>query len=194
NVPSDANTAALFWKGGGEVSKGGKASSKATSKADTAKGGKADPYSDVAQREAFYKSGYSFDDAAAAKASFDFLGSISEAKGYIGLKVINGSEDILAEKGITPAPFDDHEEMAAYFNSDYSYDSAVQAKSMLDFLDSVEDAKAYIGLKVINGSVSILEEVGVFPSSPKGKGSIYPDSGELAEQWTGGEGSKAKGC
>jgi hypothetical protein len=109
----------------------------------------------------FAKSGYSVDDAEAAMNAFDFLDSVDDAKRYIGLKVENNYEEMLAEVGITPQPWDAHEEKAAFNRSGYTEVDARMALTLFDFLDSVDDAKGYIGLKVINGTEDILKDVGI---------------------------------
>ncbi|MBL9039446.1 MAG: hypothetical protein JNG84_13085 [Archangium sp.] len=115
---------------------------------------------------AFSKSRYSDDDVKQAMKKFPFLTTEAKAKEYIGLKIVNGSESILSAKGISPEAYDRHECIAAFERSQYSSADLKTAMKKLDFLrnGTVEDAKDYIGLKIINGTESILREVGVTPS------------------------------
>lgn len=117
--------------------------------------------SDDADIARFLRSSYSYEDAERAVEAFDFLQTVPEAKAYIGMKIANGTESILDEVGITPHPFDAHEELAAFTSSKYSVADAKRALAAFDFLSDIEDAKRYIGLKIINGAEDILSEVGI---------------------------------
>jgi hypothetical protein len=113
--------------------------------------------------DAFFKSNYSIADAEAAMKAFPFLHDVGDAKQYIGVLVNSGRTDELRQHGITPSQYDHHDQKEVFFDSQYTYDDACEAMAALPFLHSVDDAKAYIGLKVMNGSESILSEVGVKP-------------------------------
>lgn len=112
---------------------------------------------------AFKRSGYSAADAKAAKQAFDFLRtkSLDHAKQYIGLKIMNGCERMLAESGITPTPWDKHELKAAFTNSKYTDADAQTALEKWDFLKNLGDAKEYIGLKIVNNGEELLSEIGI---------------------------------
>ena len=115
--------------------------------------------------DAFKRSGYSDSDARAAIVAFDFLHSVDDAKEYIGLKIVNNNEKMLADEGITPNSFDSHDLMAAFRGSGYTKQETKQVRDAFDFLHSTRDAKEYIGLKVVNGSESILESAGIQPQN-----------------------------
>lgn len=113
---------------------------------------------------AFNKSGYSEADAKTALKSFDFLHTVDDAKEYIGLKIVNGYEGLLHEQGISESKFDHQDEMDAFYSSNYSDADAKKALKSFDFLHNLEDAKGYIGLKIINGNESMLKNIGVTQS------------------------------
>ena len=115
----------------------------------------------VDEMDTFHRSSYSLEDAEKALQAFDFLGSVDEAKEYIGLKVLNDMEFILEEIGVTPQPWDTHELEGSFAKSGYSLADAEQAVEKFDFLCDVDEAKEYIGLKIVNGTESILSEVGI---------------------------------
>lgn len=121
------------------------------------------PWDGHEQLEAFHSANYTIDDAAAALAAFDFLHTMDDAKGYIGLKVINDTESILKNEGITRDRFDSHDEHGAFWRSSYTMSDAERAADAFDFLTDTYDAKGYIGLKVLNGSEGILADVGIMP-------------------------------
>ena len=112
---------------------------------------------------AFRRSGYSETDARAALMAFDFLSSVGDAKEYIGLKIQNGTENILKNVGITRSEFDGPEMLAAFANSSYDSADVRRAVKSFDFLSDAADAREYIGLKVMNGTEYILEEAGITP-------------------------------
>ncbi|MEW5849605.1 MAG: hypothetical protein AB2A00_12375 [Myxococcota bacterium] len=115
--------------------------------------------------DAFRSSGYSLEDARKAQQAFDFLkGSpLDEVKEYIGLKVLNNYESMLADVGITRGQWDAHECMAAFKRSGYSDADAKEAMKKFDFLKggTLDEAKEYIGLKIVNNYESMLSEVGI---------------------------------
>ena len=115
------------------------------------------------EMNAYQRSGYSETDARAALMAFDFLSSVQEAKQYIGLKVINGAESILHDVGITSGDYDAHECLAAYRQAGYTNADADKAAAGWSFLDGRDDAREYIGLKVLNGYEHKLAEVGIEP-------------------------------
>ena len=119
---------------------------------------------------AFKRSSYSPADVAAAKKKFEFLKGESDqsVKEYIGLKIVNKYESMLAEAGITRSDYDQHEEMAAFKRAGYTDADAKKAqKAWKDFLPTLQDAREYIGDKVISGNESLLREIGVKPSGKK---------------------------
>lgn len=109
----------------------------------------------------FRRSGYTSSDARAAVRAFDFLDSVPQAKAYIGLKIANGNEDVLRRAGITPQPYDRHEQLDAYHASAYTTADCDRLVEHADFIDNRKDAKAYIGLKIINGNERALERFGI---------------------------------
>lgn len=118
---------------------------------------------------AFQRSPYSDADAKAALKKLPFLSSVQDAKAYIGLKIVNKTEDILEEVGVTRSPFDQQDMLAAFKRGGYSAADVAQAKKKFDFLQgaSTEDVKAYLGLKVINDATSMLAEQGITPNRDK---------------------------
>jgi hypothetical protein len=123
------------------------------------------PYDSHDMKDAFSKSDYGDASARQAVAAFPFLNTLEEAREYIGLKVINGSENILAEVGISTNPFTPENEMKAFAKSHYTPEDAKAAVQAFDFLDNVPDAKRYIGLKVINNYEGMLHNVGIRPGN-----------------------------
>ena len=119
---------------------------------------------------AFKRSDYSSSDVAEAKKKFDFLKGESDqsVKEYIGLKIVNKYETMLAGAGITPSKYDQHEEMAAFKRAGYTDADAKKAqKAWKSFLPTLQDAREYIGDKVISRNESLLREIGVTPSGKK---------------------------
>jgi len=114
---------------------------------------------------AFESSGYSAADVREAKKQFDFLGTSStqEIKEYIGLKIVNNYETMLADVGITPQPFDKQDLMDAFSRSTYSSADVTAAKEKFSFLagKSDDEVKGYIGLKIVNGYEQMLSDVGI---------------------------------
>ncbi len=115
---------------------------------------------------AFDRSGYSDADVATAKKKFDFLKGASneDVREYIGLKIVNKYESMLNEVGISRSPFDKQDMMEAFKRSKYTDADAKKALKALPFCNNLQGAKEYIGLKIINGTTSILKDVGVTPS------------------------------
>ena len=112
---------------------------------------------------AFQRSPYTEADAKQALKKLPFLKNLAEAKEYIGLKVVNKTEDILGEVGITRSQFDSHDMLAAFNRSGYSAKDVEQAKKKFDFLKdaSTKDVKEYMGLKVLNDYTSMMTEAGI---------------------------------
>lgn len=115
---------------------------------------------------AFKRSPYTDADAKQALKNMPFLKNLNEAKEYIGLKIVNKTEDILKEVGVTRSPFDSQDMMAAFKRGGYSAADVAQAKKSFDFLKgaSTQEVKEYMGLKVINNYTSMLEEKGITPN------------------------------
>jgi hypothetical protein len=114
--------------------------------------------------DVFYKSGYSMDDAAQLLESYPagYLDNIWDAKELIGAKVSSGFVGVLKDYGITESPFDSHEQIANFERAGYTDYEARQALAQFPFLHDMQDAREYIGLKVMNGAEHILEDIGVF--------------------------------
>jgi uncharacterized protein YecT (DUF1311 family) len=114
---------------------------------------------------AFEKSTYSDADVREAKRSFDFLRGCSndEVKEYIGLKIVNGYESMMADAGITPHSFDRQDCLAAFSKSTYSKADVAKAKEAFSFLSGLPDVevKEYIGLKIVNGYEEMLNHAGI---------------------------------
>jgi hypothetical protein len=112
---------------------------------------------------AFARSPYSDADAKQALKKMPFLKNIAEAKEYIGLKIVNKTEDILKEVGVTRSKFDPQDMMAAFKRSGYSAADVAQAKKKFDFLKtaSTDEVKQYMGLKVLNDYTSMMTEAGI---------------------------------
>ncbi len=112
---------------------------------------------------AFLRSPYSDADAKAALKKLPFLKNLEQAKEYIGLKVVNKTEDILSEVGITRHTFDDHELMDAFKREGYSAADVEKAKSSFDFLKGLpnKEVKEYMGLKVVNNYTEMLSKKGI---------------------------------
>ena len=112
---------------------------------------------------AFQRSPYSEADAKQALKKLPFLKNVAEAKEYIGLKIVNKTEDILTEVGVTRSEFDSHDMMAAFKRSGYSAADVDQAKKKFDFLKgaSTQEVKEYMGLKVLNDYTSMMTEKGI---------------------------------
>jgi len=116
---------------------------------------------DRAMTTLYFKSDYNYLDAEAVQRAFQF-DSVGQAKAYIGLKIAQDNEFLLAEKGITPSPYDDHEMIEAFASSKhYTYADAEKAVASFSFLSTIEEAKAYIGLKITNGTEDILHNAGI---------------------------------
>ena len=114
-------------------------------------------------RDAFSRSGYSVADAKAAVKAFDFLDTVTDAKEYIGLKVVNDYESMLGDVGITRQNFDQHDCLAAFAKSTYSQADVDAAKQKFGFLRGLPDSqvKEYIGLKIVNKYEAMLSDVGI---------------------------------
>lgn len=116
---------------------------------------------------AFKRSTYSDADVDAAKKAFDFLrgSSKKEVQEYIGLKIVNKYEKMLSDVGITPAPYDRQDCLAAFAKSTYSAADVQQAEQTFDFLKGLPavEVKEYIGLKIVNGYEKMLSDVGITP-------------------------------
>jgi hypothetical protein len=112
---------------------------------------------------AFQRSPYTDADAKQALKKLPFLKNLAEAKEYIGLKVVNKTEEILNEVGITRSQFDSHEMLAAFNRSGYSAKDVEQAKKKFDFLKTAttQEVKEYMGLKVLNDYTSMMTEAGI---------------------------------
>ena len=114
---------------------------------------------------AFQRSPYSEADAKAALKKLPFLKNLEQAKQYIGLKIVNKTESILEEVGVTRSPYDQQDMLAAFKRGGYSAADVAQAKKKFDFLKDAktEDVKAYMGLKVLNDFTSMLADQGITP-------------------------------
>lgn len=112
---------------------------------------------------AFARSPYTDADAKQALKKMPFLKNLAEAKEYIGLKIVNKTEDILGEVGVTRSKFDPQDMMAAFKRSGYSAADVEQAKKKFDFLKgaSTQEVKEYMGLKVLNDYTSMMSEKGI---------------------------------
>lgn len=112
---------------------------------------------------AFQRSPYTEADAKQALKQLPFLKNLSEAKEYIGLKVVNKTEEILQEVGVTRSEFDSHDMLAAFNRSGYSAADVEKAKKSFDFLKtaSTKEVKEYMGLKVLNDYTSMMTEKGI---------------------------------
>ena len=112
---------------------------------------------------AFARSPYTDADAKQALKKMPFLKNVAEAKEYIGLKIVNKTEDILTEVGVTRSKFDPQDMMAAFKRSGYSAADVAQAKKKFDFLKtaSTDEVKQYMGLKVLNDYTSMMTEAGI---------------------------------
>jgi hypothetical protein len=112
---------------------------------------------------AFARSPYTDADAKQALKKMPFLKNVAEAKEYIGLKIVNKTEDILQEVGVTRSKFDPQDMMAAFKRSGYSAKDVEQAKKKFDFLKgaSTQEVKEYMGLKVLNDYTSMMTEAGI---------------------------------
>lgn len=112
---------------------------------------------------AFQRSPYSEADAKAALKKLPFLENLGQAKEYIGLKIVNKTEDILNEVGVTRSPFDSQDMLAAFKRSGYSAADVDQAKKKFDFLKgaSTQEVKEYMGLKVLNNYTEMMTEKGI---------------------------------
>lgn len=112
---------------------------------------------------AFARSPYTDADAKQALKKMPFLKNLAEAREYIGLKVVNHTEEILGEVGVTRSKFDPQDMMAAFKRSGYSAADVEQAKKKFDFLKgaSTQEVKQYMGLKVLNDSTSMMTEKGI---------------------------------
>ena len=134
---------------------------------------------------AFKTSTYSSSDVKAAKQAFDFLKNApdNEVREYIGLKIVNGYEEMLSSAGITPQHWDDHELLDAFKNSGYDKHDVSDARQKLDFLNGASDVEVmrYIGLKIVNGPEyerDVLGSVGITPKNGQG----YPSQAEMNQQ------------
>lgn len=112
---------------------------------------------------AFARSPYTDADAKQALKKMPFLKNLAEAKEYIGLKIVNKTEDILGEVGVTRSKFDPQDMMAAFKRSGYSAADVEQAKKKFDFLKgaTTQEVKEYMGLKVLNDYTSMMTEKGI---------------------------------
>lgn len=113
----------------------------------------------------FARSGYSEADAQAAVDHFGFLSNVEEAKAYIGLKIVNGNEDMMASAGISREPFDRHDMLAAFRTSQYTVADAEAAVEKFSFLTNTQQAMEYIGLKIINDYEGMLADEGISPDN-----------------------------
>lgn len=111
---------------------------------------------------AFSRSAYSEADVAAAQKAFSFLqgSSAEDVREYIGLKIVNNYEVMLADVGIVPGSdkpvhvdLSPAGQYAAFRRSGYSDADADAARAAWGFLKGSSDreVKEYIGLKVLNG-------------------------------------------
>ena len=112
---------------------------------------------------AFQRSPYTDADAKQALKKMPFLKNLAEAREYIGLKVVNHTEEILGEVGVTRSKFDPQDMMAAFKRSGYSAADVEQAKKKFDFLKtaSTTEVKQYMGLKVLNDYTSMMTDAGI---------------------------------
>ncbi len=112
---------------------------------------------------AFQRSPYTDADAKQALKKLPFLKNLAEAREYIGLKIVNKTEDILGEVGVTRSEFDSHDMLAAFKRSGYSTADVEQAKKKFDFLKgaSTQEVKEYMGLKVLNDYTSMMSDKGI---------------------------------
>jgi hypothetical protein len=112
---------------------------------------------------AFARSPYTDADAKQALKKMPFLKNVAEAREYIGLKIVNKTEDILKEVGVTRSEFDSQDLMAAFKRSGYSNGDVEQAKKKFDFLKgaSTQEVKEYMGLKVLNNYTEMMTEKGI---------------------------------
>lgn len=122
-------------------------------------------YDDHDCKVAFARSPYTDADAKAAVKKLPFLKNVAEAKEYIGLKVVNKTESILEEVGITRSKYDSHEQMDAFKRAGYSEKDVDRAIKKFDFLQNCprNEVKEYMGLKVLNNYTSMLSDVGITP-------------------------------
>lgn len=123
-------------------------------------GGRGSAIDSKQAKTAFWHSPYTNADAAAAKKAFG-LKSLDEAKEFIGKAVITRNERPLEQAGISRARFDDHDCKVAFLRSPYTDADAKEAVKKLPFLKNVNEAKEYIGLKIVNKNEGILHEVGI---------------------------------
>lgn len=114
---------------------------------------------------AFARSPYSDADAKKTLKKLPFLGTLKGARQYIGLKVVNDTERILEELGVTRSPFDRQDLLAAFKRGGYSAADVTQAKKKFGFLagSSAEEVKTYLGLKVLNENTAMLKAAGITP-------------------------------
>lgn len=107
--------------------------------------------------DAYFNSGYSYEDAELLSQLWD-LGSVVEGKKTIGYKILNGIEKFLPDK---IKPFDDNthtvklldpneEALNTFFKSRYTYDDAALLSSVWNVGDAFE-AKKLIGYKLAFG-------------------------------------------
>lgn len=123
---------------------------------------------------AFHRSPYTEADARMLLVMTSFLDTVDDARAYIGHKINNGAEGYLKDLGITRSPFDDHDQLRAFANSDYTGDDVDAAVERFSFLSNPDEARQYIGLKVMNGTEDILHERGI---GVPGKGDYMPKGG-----------------
>lgn len=118
---------------------------------------------------AFARSPYTEADAKQALKKMPFLSSVQDAKEYIGLKIVNKTEDILGEVGVTRSPYDRHDMMDAFKRSGFSNADAEQAKKKFDFLKNspMNEVKEYLGLKVLNNYTEMMAEKGITPGKDR---------------------------
>lgn len=114
---------------------------------------------------AFARSPYTEADAKQALKKLPFLSNVQDAKEYIGLKIVNKTEDILEEVGVTRSEFDSHEMMDAFKRSGFTTADAEQAKKKFDFLKDapLNEVKEYLGLKVLNNYTDMMAAKGITP-------------------------------
>ncbi|MBL9037665.1 MAG: hypothetical protein JNG84_04020 [Archangium sp.] len=124
-------------------------------------------------RDAFDRSQYTEADAKTAKAKLSFLNdaSIDAVKEYMGLKILQGTEEILRQVGVTTSKLDPHDCVVAFQKGGYTSAHVTAAKKAFPFLKTSTDAevKAYIGLKVLNNFESVLADKGITPAAIKGR-------------------------
>lgn len=111
-------------------------------------------------RTAFWHSPYTNADAAVAKKAFG-LKTLDEAKEFIGRSIITRNEGPLERAGLSRDRYDNHDCKVAFLRSPYTDADAKEAVKKLPFLKNVNEAKEYIGLKIVNKNEAILEEVGI---------------------------------